>query len=394
MSIAWLDLVAVPMKAAFGHARANRKLAESVIVRIADGEHTGAGECVARDYVTGETPESAFAAISALDLDELVAVTRAPTFADAVRAIEALELPARLGGLAAAACVELALLDLAGHRTGASIRDAAAALGLPDALLADRGARHHLTRALDTNRTPEQLVSDDMLRGFDVLKIKVGLGRDVDVERVRAARALAGDAMTVTVDGNMAWSLDEACTMAALLEPFAIAWYEEPLARGALAAYREFRERTGGRVMLDESLCSASDAHAAIAAGACDLFNIRLAKCGGFLPSLRLAELAQRHGLGYQLGTHPGAQAILRAAEWGFVHTVAGFATVEAARSRVWFDDEMIRETLAVDYSASRVVPLDGAGLGVTVIDDRIDAISQRRATWTAGAWTVTFRRA
>ena len=50
--------------------------------------------------------------------------------------------------------------------------------------------------------------------------------------------------------------------------------------------------------MLDESLCGMYDAEQAISRGTCDLFNIRLSKCGGFLPSLRLVQLGHdRRGL-------------------------------------------------------------------------------------------------
>ena len=45
-----------------------------------------------------------------------------------------------------------------------------------------------------------------------------------------------------------------------------------------------------------------------------DMFNVRLSKCGGIIPSLRIIGLAQRYGLGLQLGCHPGETAILSAA--------------------------------------------------------------------------------
>ena len=71
---------------------------------------------------------------------------------------------------------------------------------------------------------------------------------------------------------------------------------------------------TGMPIMLDESLCGMVDAEEAIAGGLCDLFNIRLSKCGGFIPSLRLVQVARRHGLGCQLGCQVGETAILSAA--------------------------------------------------------------------------------
>ena len=35
----------------------------------------------------------------------------------------------------------------------------------------------------------------------------------------------------------------------------------------------------------------------------CDVFNIRLSKCGGFIPGLRLGQFAAHHGLGSLLLT-------------------------------------------------------------------------------------------
>ncbi|MBA3455333.1 MAG: hypothetical protein H0T42_19735 [Deltaproteobacteria bacterium] len=391
---ATLHRIEMPMKKAFGHARATRALAESVVLRIADDGVEGVGECVARDYVTGETPATVFAAISSFDLEPAFAAAARGSFDEAVRAVEALDLRTRLArgertALAAAACVELALLDLIGRRFSTSITATTTTLQLPEALTAGRGERHQLTRALDTSRAPDQLASEKLLEGFTVLKIKVGLGRDEDLARVRASREIAGPDFVIAVDANMAWSLDEACEMADVLRPYSIAWYEEPLAKGALRDYHALRTRTGARVMLDESLCSFEDAQAAVAESACDLFNIRISKCGGFLTGLRLAELAHQHGLGYQLGTHPGAQGILRAADWSFAHAIAGFATVEAARSNAWFDEEIICEPLKVDYAAGRIVPLTGPGLGITLKPERLEQFTVQRARWDAGAWTI-----
>ena len=74
--------------------------------------------------------------------------------------------------------------------------------------------------------------------------------------------------------------------------------------------------------MLDESLCGMADAERAAADGLCDLFNLRLSKCGGFIPSLRLAQFAARHGLGYQLGCQVGETAVLSAAGRHFATSV------------------------------------------------------------------------
>jgi L-alanine-DL-glutamate epimerase-like enolase superfamily enzyme len=383
----------MPMKRPFAHARATRKIAESVVVRLRwDGEE-GLGECVPRRYVTGETPNSVFEALTAFDPSAAAEVLAADGYRAAVPLLEALDLPARLRqrgrpGPAAACALELALLDLVGRRSRASLREVAAALP-PPAELRDRGAPHPFSRALDGSREAAAIFGEGERALYAVLKIKVGLGREEDLARVRAAREEVGPDFTISVDANMAWSLDEACAMADLLRPLGIAWYEEPLARGALADYAELRRRTGVRVMLDESLTSLAEAEAAIAQSACDLFNIRVSKCGGLVASLRLAELAHRQGLGFQLGTHPGAQAILRAAEWQLMNMLGGFVAVEAARTHAWFEEELVREPLEIDRTERRARPLAGPGLGIALVPERLERHTDLTATWdpSRGSW-------
>lgn len=377
--------VAMPMRRPFGHARATRKLAEGVIVRLRIDDTEGVGECVPREYVTGEVPETVFDAIASFDLDSVAEIAAASDYARAVPLLEQADLASRLSqggkpGLSAACCLELALLDAIGRRAGASIRDVAGPLDLPAALCTDGGEIHRFTRAMDASKTAESIFRPGDLEVYSVLKVKVGLGRDLDLERVRAARDVVGPEFTISVDANMAWSLDEACKMAELLSPMSIAWYEEPMARGAFEDCAEFRRRTGARVMLDESLCSRDDAERAVAHESCDLFNIRISKHGGMVPSLRLAELAAARGLGMQLGTHPGAHGILRAAEWQLMHMVTGFEAVEAARSNAWFEQELIEEKLEIDRTARRVRRLDGPGLGVHLAPERLSKHAVRTA--------------
>jgi L-alanine-DL-glutamate epimerase-like enolase superfamily enzyme len=346
----------------FGHAVTTRDFSEGVIVRVQDAGVEGLGECVPRSYVTGETPESVFAALSAPEVAKIAAEIlgrdRMPTVDDVS------ELPARLG-LAASCGLELALLDLIYRRAGRP-------------LVTSRVGRHPLSRTLDTTQSPEKFFEVIPPGVATVVKVKVGLDRAADVERVRRIRELGGADLVLAVDVNMAWTLDEACVMADLLRPYDLAWYEEPLAQRAFEEDARLRERAGIRIMLDESLGSYADGLAAI--GACDLFNIRLSKQGGFLASLRLVELARAHGLGVQLGTHPGSHAIIRAAEWSFAHAVEPLVAVEAVPTGVWFEHDIVHETLRVDRDRSLMVPLDGAGLGITLHGERLEAITVARA--------------
>src|SRR5271163_4054243 len=93
MSISTLKLfkVAVPLKKVVRHASFERSVSENLVVRVtlADGV-VGYGEGVPRSYVTGETLESAFAALESHDWAKTIG--RPGSFAQLVERLQALTL--------------------------------------------------------------------------------------------------------------------------------------------------------------------------------------------------------------------------------------------------------------------------------------------------------------
>jgi muconate cycloisomerase len=130
--------------------------------------------------------------------------------------------------------------------------------------------------------------------------------------------------------------------------------------------------------MLDESLCSFCDARRAIERGTCDLFNLRLSKCGGFVPSLRLAQLARQHGLRCQLGCQVGETAILSAAGRHFAASVADLRYVEGS-----YDRHLVKEALAtrdITFGWGGWAPaFAGPGLGVIVDPTALERVTVRK---------------
>jgi L-fuconate dehydratase len=65
--------------------------------------------------------------------------------------------------------------------------------------------------------------------GYRQVKIKVGApDPDDDVRRVRLVRETVGPDIRVAVDANQVWEVDEAIRRIRMLEPFDLAWVEEP----------------------------------------------------------------------------------------------------------------------------------------------------------------------
>jgi L-Ala-D/L-Glu epimerase len=145
---------------------------------------------------------------------------------------------------------------------------------------------------------------DDMARraaaatgSFRRLKLKLG-GRDgLDVERVRAVRAVSD--VPLQVDVNEAWSLEEALEVLPQLDELGLAYCEQPLAAGDPDG-GTLRERSPVPIFVDEDCHTLADVArcAEIAHG----INIKLAKSGGIREATRMVHAARALRLGVMLG--------------------------------------------------------------------------------------------
>jgi L-alanine-DL-glutamate epimerase-like enolase superfamily enzyme len=145
---------------------------------------------------------------------------------------------------------------------------------------------------------------DDMARRaglvdsrFRRLKLKLG-GRDgLDVERVRAVRAVTD--LPLQVDVNEYWELDEALEAVPALAALGVSYVEQPLPAGDPGGERLKRE-SPLPIYLDE------DVHTLATVPACAErahgINIKLAKSGGIREAVRMAHTARALGLGVMLG--------------------------------------------------------------------------------------------
>jgi muconate cycloisomerase len=92
----------------------------------------------------------------------------------------------------------------------------------------------------------------------------------------------------------------------------------------------------------------------------------------------KLAELATRHGLGYQLGCQVGETAILSAAGRHFATSVKDIRYLEGS-----FDRHLLKNWLSPDditFGRGGWAPmLTGSGLGVAIDPARIDLLTVRR---------------
>ena len=150
-----------------------------------------------------------------------------------------------------------------------------------------------------------------------------------------------------------------------------IAGLEQPLAKGNESDLLILRDLFDIPLILDESLITIEDGQRLIDLGVADGFNIRISKCGGLLPSLRLAALARRASVEVQLGCMTGETSILSAAGLRFLQVCPAVLRAEGCFGSLLLSDDVVAESLRFGYGG-RLPRLRGAGLGVNVDPERI----------------------
>ncbi|MFL5243963.1 MAG: mandelate racemase/muconate lactonizing enzyme family protein [Gemmataceae bacterium] len=374
--------VAIPLKRAIRHASHTRTSTDNLIVRclLADGTE-GYGEGVPRDYVTGETLDSSIQLLKQSYLPNQVEDCQ--TFLEAVHLAERLKVAPVPGdergcnGNAARCALELAILDAFGRHYGEGLKEVTRLLA-PELHRAVPEVRYSgvITSARGLKA---RLVAWGMrVYGFQQIKAKVGITGQDDSKRLRTIRSAVGPAMDLRIDANEAWNLEEAVHHIRALENFNITSVEQPMPHAELDKFAELRRQVKTPIMLDESLCSFYDAEQAAQRQACDLFNLRLSKCGGYIPSLRLMQFAVKYGIGCQLGCQVGETALLSAAGRHFATSVRGLRYLEGS-----YDRHLVREALGIeDMTFQRgglAKAVVGPGLGVTVDAEALERVTVRK---------------
>ena len=135
-------------------------------------------------------------------------------------------------------------------------------------------------------------------RGFAGAKLKIGRPHaSEDAARLQAVRAAVGDDFDLMTDANQAFSLAEAMRRARVLEDAGIAWFEEPMPADNVEAHARLARSTSVPIAIGESLYSLSQFKEYLARGAASIVQVDVARIGGITPWLKVAALAEAHGI-------------------------------------------------------------------------------------------------
>jgi L-alanine-DL-glutamate epimerase-like enolase superfamily enzyme len=154
----------------------------------------------------------------------------------------------------------------------------------------------------------QQQLSGWVQEGIPRVKMKVGSNPDADPERVRCARAAIGPNAQLFTDANGAYTRKQALEIAQRFrEEAAVSWLEEPVSSDDLAGLRLLRDRApaGLEIAAGEYGYDAVYFERMLAAGAVDVLQADVTRCGGITELLRIDGMCRARSLPLSLHCGP-----------------------------------------------------------------------------------------
>ncbi|MER9227284.1 dipeptide epimerase [Mesorhizobium sp. M0437] len=283
-----------PIAGTFTISRGSKTEAEVISCAITENGRTGRGECVPYKRY-GETMEGVRDAIEAMR-------------SEIARGISRIALLDAMPAGAARNAIDCALWDLEAKISGTPVAHTIRTVPL---------------RPLETAYTlslaePEAMAAQARANAQRPL-LKVKIGGDNDIARIRAVTAAAPDSRII-LDANEGWNNDNIVANLAFAAEHGIALIEQPLPAGHDSILRHIAHPVP--ICADESVHEAKDLEALV--GLYDAVNIKLDKSGGLTAALVLRDRARELALGVMVGCMVGtslamAPAVLLAQDADFV---------------------------------------------------------------------------
>ena len=299
-----LGRISAPQRTPFKTALSSVSSVEDVIVELhTDCGAIGYGEAPPTGAITGDTTGAIIGAIQdhiaktilGRDVDEFE-----PLLQSVQKCI--------VGNSSAKAAVDMALWDLYGQL-----------YHIPVYKLLGGGRKKIVTDITISVNDPETMAKDARLavaRGYDCLKMKVGISPELDVARLKAVRSAVGKDVVIRIDANQAWQPKQAVGILNRMQEqgLDIELVEQPVKAHDFEGLKYVTERSYVPVLADEAVFSPEDAMTIMKMGAADLINIKLMKCGGLYNALKIASAAQVFGVECMIGCMLEAKISVNAA--------------------------------------------------------------------------------
>lgn len=303
-------LVKIPLRFSIEHALASRTANRTGFLVLAAEDGTlGIGEFLCREYVTGETLDDCLRYLKSVwPILDGVVVKDPLTL---IQSLSSENVPSR-GSSAGLCALELALLDLWGKYQGRAVTDILRPKSAWQGRTLTYSAVYPFARGLKLKALHFFYRT---LVHFEHVKVKGTGNIKKDLDCVNAIRQAFSYPIDVRLDLNGALTQEDADEyFSRMLDlPHGVRWFEQPFPKDAWELCAKFQNRFGQKAVLcaDESICTMDDLTSALKHRAFRAVNIRIAKHGGLVNSLKIYERALEGSLEAQLGCLVGESSVL-----------------------------------------------------------------------------------
>ena len=353
--------VVLPYREAFTIALGSSTASWNVVVKVRlEGGTVGWGEGSPSYSVLGET--RGLVASAARQLAERLVAARD------LSAEGLYELCSSCPSPSAAAAVEEAVLDAWARSAGVSL---AKLLGGPYRDSVETDVTIGIMEPEEQAKRAVRYVEE----GFRVLKLKLGLDPEKDVERVRAVRDAVGEGVRIRVDANQGWTVEQAIRVINRIASYDVEYVEQPVRWDDLQGLARVRRESPLPIAVDESAKRPQDVFRIARLEAADIVNIKVMKSAGLLGALRVAHASEAAGLVNMIGCMGEGRL-----------GITGAVCLAASALNIKYYDLDSDILLAADYASGgsavergrRGVP-GGPGLGVEVDEGKLTRLARVR---------------
>lgn len=157
-----------------------------------------------------------------------------------------------------------------------------------------------------TSYSREELVNEarEMVsRGYDKVKVKVGVdgGRNPneDLRRIQAVRDAVGPDIAIMLDANNVWQAGTAVQFANRVRECGITFFEEPVFADDIPGLARFKQGTDIPLATGEHEYTRYGFRDLVLAGAADILQGDVTRCGGYTEMLKIIGISQAWNLAF-----------------------------------------------------------------------------------------------
>lgn len=331
---------------------------DAIIVRVETSEGvTGYGEAH-----PGRSP-GAIASLIQNTLAPMLVGMNATDVVGAWQRVHRMQLSSH--GLGAGAALALSGIDMALW----DIRGKAANMPLYELLGGTRRRVPAYAGGISLGYQPKESLAEEaaeyVARGYKAVKLRLGDNAGDDIARAVHVRQALGDRVDILTDANTVYTMADARRVLPVLADIRAGWLEEPFACNDFASYREAAKITPlVPLAAGENHYTRFEFAQLLEAGAVQVWQPDLSKCGGITEGVRIAAIASAWRI--PVNPHSSATGLNHAATLHFMAATENSGYFEACVSKFNPFRDMFGPTFEIGADGC-VEPPSGPGIGIDV---------------------------